>query len=110
MVESENLFDQGSSELNTEAIVELQRAVAFIQRFTPIKVRVEGHTDSTGDEDGNMSFSQKRAESVKAYLVNQGIDENVLVPVGYGQGKPIAPNDTPEGQRKNRRFEIVIER
>ena len=110
VVSSENLFDKGSSTLRPEAIRELDRAIAFIKRFRPIKVRVEGHTDSEGPDDVNMRLSESRAASVKAYLVSQGaIDDNVLIPVGYGEQKPIAPNDTPEGQRKNRRFEIVIE-
>ncbi|MBS11104.1 MAG: hypothetical protein CME19_05805 [Gemmatimonadetes bacterium] len=110
VVASENLFDKGSSTLRPEAIRELDRAVTFISRFRPIKVRIEGHTDSDGPEDVNMQISEARAQSVKAYLVSQdSIDENVLVPVGYGESKPIASNDTPEGQKKNRRFEIVIE-
>ena len=110
VVSSENLFDKGSSTLRPEAIRELDRAVTFISRFKPIKVRIEGHTDSDGPDDVNVQLSEARAQSVKVYLVSQGsIDENVLVPVGYGENKPIAGNDTPEGQRKNRRFEIVIE-
>lgn len=110
VVQSENLFDKGSSTLRPEAIRELDRAVTFISRFKPIKVRIEGHTDSDGPEDVNMQLSEARAQSVKAYLVSQGsIDENVLIPVGYGETKPIASNDTPDGQRRNRRFEIVIE-
>jgi outer membrane protein OmpA-like peptidoglycan-associated protein len=97
--------------LRPEAIRELDRGIRFIQRFQPIKVRIEGHTDDSGDADFNMTLSQERADSVKEYLVSQGnIDEEVLVPVGYGESKPLASNDTPEGQRKNRRFEIVIEK
>ena len=89
----------------------LDRAASFIKRYRPIKVRVEGHTDSGGDEDLNMTLSQDRANSVRDYLVSQGgIDTSVLIPVGYGESKPVAPDDTPENQRKNRRFEIVIER
>jgi len=111
VVESENLFDTGSNVLRPEAIRELDRAIRFIARFQPIKVRIEGHTDASGDADFNMTLSQERANSVKEYLVSQGnIEEEVLVPVGYGESKPIATNDTPEGQRKNRRFEIVIEK
>jgi len=111
VVQSENLFDKGSGTLRPEAIRELDRATAFIKRYRPIKVRVEGHTDSDGEEDLNMTLSQDRANSVRDYLVSQGsIESSVLVPVGYGESKPIASNDTPEGQRKNRRFEIVIER
>lgn len=111
VVASENLFDVGSSQLRPEAQTEIARAARFIKRFQPIKVRVEGHTDNTGDEDTNMVISQARAEAVMRTLINDhGVDEEILVPVGYGEGKPLAPNDTPEGQRKNRRFEIVIEK
>ena len=110
VVSSEHLFDKGSNTLRPEAIRELDRAIAFIDRFRPIKVRVEGHTDSEGPDDVNMRLSEARAQSVKAYLVSQGgINDNALIPVGYGEQKQIASNDTPEGQRKNRRFEIVIE-
>ena len=111
VVESENLFDQGSSTLRPEAIRELDRAAAFIRRYNPIKVRIEGHTDNTGDEDLNLELSEGRAQSVSDYLVNQGgFDENLFIIAGYGESRPIASNDTPEGKRKNRRFEVVIER
>ena len=111
VVQSENLFDRGSGTLRPEAIRELDRAVGFIKRYHPIKVRIEGHTDGDGEEDLNMILSEERAKSVLNYLVNQGgIEASTLVPVGYGESKPIASNETPEGKRKNRRFEIVIER
>ena len=111
VVQSENLFDKGSSNLLPEAIQQLDRAIAFIGRYRPIKVRIEGHTDSDGEEDLNMDLSQGRANSVRDQLVSRGgIDTNTLIPVGYGESKPVASNDTPEGQRRNRRFEIIIER
>lgn len=111
VVESENLFDPNSSTLRPEAERELDRAILFIKRFQPVIVHIEGHTDSDGEENFNINLSQLRANSVKAYLVNPGgIDEDILVPVGYGASRPIASNETPEGKRKNRRFEIVIER
>jgi len=110
VVQSENLFDKGSSNLLPEAMTQLDRAITFISRYRPIKVRIEGHTDSDGEEDLNMALSQDRANSVRDQLVTRGsIDTNTLVPVGYGESKPIASNETLEGQRKNRRFEIVIE-
>jgi outer membrane protein OmpA-like peptidoglycan-associated protein len=111
VVESENLFDQGSSTLRPEAIRELDRAAAFVRRFRPTKVRIEGHTDNTGDEGLNLDISEARAVSVREYMANQaGFDDNMFITVGYGESKPIASNSTPEGQRRNRRFEIVIER
>ena len=111
VVTAENLFDQGSGVLRPEAIRELDRAASFIRKFRPTKVRIEGHTDNIGEEDINLSLSEQRAVSVKRYMVSQGkFGENLFITVGYGESKPIASNDTPEGQRKNRRFEIVIER
>ena len=110
VVKSENLFDIGSNTLRPEAIRQLERGSNFIKRFRPTRVRIQGHTDSSGDEDYNLELSQQRADSVRDYLVNQsGFDENLFITVGYGESKPIASNDTPEGQLKNRRFEIVIE-
>lgn len=117
VVASENLFDKGSSQLRQEAILELQRAAKFIKRYNPIKVRVEGHTDTDGDSGINLDLSQARAQSVKDYLVSQEeIDEDTLIPIGYGESKPLvddvkgSPSERAAAQAKNRRFEIVIER
>jgi outer membrane protein OmpA-like peptidoglycan-associated protein len=78
VVESENLFDQGSSTLRPEAIRELDRAAAFVRRFRPTKVRIEGHTDNTGDEGLNLDISEARAVSVREYMANQaGFDDNI---------------------------------
>lgn len=72
------------------------------------KVRVEGHTDSTGKAAFNQKLSQSRAEAVVEYLINQGIDPDRLEAVGYGPDKPIAPNNTAKGRAKNRRTEFNI--
>jgi OOP family OmpA-OmpF porin len=72
------------------------------------QVEIEGHTDAAGLVDMNLRLSQRRAEAVRSYLVEQGIDEARLLPVGYGQEKPIADNDTFEGREQNRRVEFRI--
>ncbi|MDD5306717.1 MAG: OmpA family protein [Deltaproteobacteria bacterium] len=72
------------------------------------KIRVEGHTSSEGSAKLNTKLSQSRAEAVKTYLVNLGIDTNILESVGYGPDKPIADNKTEEGREKNRRVEFNI--
>lgn len=84
--------------------------VAKVLRDNPFikKLRVEGHTDSTGTPEKNMVLSQARADSVREYLVNQGIPSDRLVAEGFGQTKPIADNTTKEGKAKNRRVEFVI--
>jgi len=71
-------------------------------------VRVEGHTDSRGSDAFNLKLSQRRAESVVAYLVARGIDADRLAAVGYGESAPVAPNDTPENMYKNRRVDMVV--
>jgi outer membrane protein OmpA-like peptidoglycan-associated protein len=83
------------------------------QALTPIlasgaNVRIEGHTDSLGPDQYNQRLSQKRAESVKQYLVqNSTLPPERLVAEGYGKSQPIAPNDTPEGRSQNRRVQVV---
>jgi OOP family OmpA-OmpF porin len=73
-----------------------------------IKVEVQGHTDSVGNDRFNLKLSQKRAESVKAYLVKQGVSADRMVPKGYGENVPIADNRTKDGRAQNRRVEFVI--
>jgi outer membrane protein OmpA-like peptidoglycan-associated protein len=73
-----------------------------------IKVEVQGHTDSVGNDAFNLKLSQKRAESVKAYIVGQGVDAGRMSPKGYGENVPIADNRTADGRSQNRRVEFVI--
>jgi len=73
-----------------------------------IKVEVQGHTDSVGNDNFNLKLSQKRAESVRNYLIKKGISSDRMVPKGYGENVPIADNRTKEGRDQNRRVEFVI--
>jgi outer membrane protein OmpA-like peptidoglycan-associated protein len=83
--------------------------VASAMKDNPtVNVEVGGHTDSIGDDNYNLKLSQKRAESVRAYLVKRGIDGSRMVPKGYGENVPIADNRTKEGRDQNRRVEFVI--
>ncbi len=72
------------------------------------RLRIEGHSDAVGNADYNRRLSQERAESVRAYLIEQGVDHNRLTAVGYGPDRPIADNETPEGRERNRRVEFTI--
>jgi len=72
------------------------------------KIEIQGHTDSVGDDFYNLKLGQERAEGVKRALVKRGVAPVRLTAKGYGEGAPLAPNDTPAGRAKNRRVEFVI--
>jgi OOP family OmpA-OmpF porin len=102
-------FDLDKAVLTDEAKAILDDAVAAIKTMASVdQVRVEGHTDSTGSESYNMALSQRRAEAVVAYLEGQGIDPSRLLPVGMGEGYPVANNGTAAGRAANRRVDFVI--
>ena len=69
---------------------------------------IEGHTDSDGTTEHNQILSEKRAESVKLYLVSEGISSSRLFTEGYGESVPVAPNTTSTGKAQNRRVELVV--
>jgi len=100
------VFDSDS--IRQESMAELKQLKEFLETNRFVEIRVEGHTDSSGDEEYNMKLSKKRAEAVKKYLTENGIDEDRLSTRGFGESKPIADNDTEEGRARNRRTEIQI--
>ena len=73
---------------------------------TALKISIEGHTDSTGNEKSNMILSKNRAKSVLMSLTDEGIEESRLKSEGFGQSKPIEDNSTKKGKAKNRRVEL----
>jgi OmpA-OmpF porin, OOP family len=79
----------------------------IMKKNPDLKVEVDGHADSTGAAAYNMTLSEKRAEAVKKYFVDQGIDPDRLTTKGFGITKPAASNDTREGRAKNRRVELT---
>ena len=86
---------------------ELLRQVAQAMKDAPhVRMRVEGHTDNVGKLDANMSLSQARADSVRDYLLKQGVDQNQILAEGYGPTRPIASNLTKAGKAANRRVEF----
>lgn len=92
-------------ELQPQSETELVR-VANIIKERKLRVEISGHTDSTGDPNKNMTLSRQRADAVRNFLIKQGCDASLLVAKGYGATRPIADNDTEEGRRQNRRFEL----
>lgn len=88
----------------------LLNEIALVMKDNPqIKlVQVEGHTDNIGKPEYNRKLSQRRAESVRKFLIDAGIEGKRLVAKGFGPDRPLAANDTPEGQEANRRVEFNI--
>ena len=87
---------------------ELMRLVRFLNTNPGLSVEVQGHTDNTGISSRNQTLSELRAQSVVRYLVEKGISKNRLKSEGYGENRPVAGNDTPEGRQLNRRTTIRI--
>lgn len=101
-------FESGKSDLLPSSIPELDALVSYLMANKNTKVEIGGHTDHVGDEEANRQLSEKRAEAVANYLDSKGIDKQGLKAVGYGETKPVAPNETAEGRLKNRRVECRI--
>ena len=102
-------FKFDKSDIVTEYDSELLTFADVLKKYPELHVIIEGHTDSVGTANYNKKLSQRRAESVKKYLVDTlGIDASRLKTVGYGFEKPVASNKTAEGRKKNRRVEIVV--
>jgi outer membrane protein OmpA-like peptidoglycan-associated protein len=100
-------FDTDSDVIRAESKPTLDRIAAVLKAHADWKLTVEGHTDSTGTAEHNRQLSQKRAESVKAYLQAAGIDAGRLQAAGLGATKPVASNDTALGRAQNRRVELA---
>lgn len=100
-------FDVNKATLKPESMGVISDMVKFMQAHPDLKLEIDGHTDSDGDDASNMKLSQTRAEAVKAAMVAAGIDASKLSTKGFGESKPIGTNDTPEGKAMNRRVEFV---
>lgn len=104
----DTLFASGKSELRSGAAVNLDRLTAFMNEYPKRTAVIEGFTDSMGSEDFNQDLSQRRAESVKRYLVGQGVESARLNASGRGENSPVADNESAAGRQQNRRVEVVI--
>jgi len=102
------LFASGRADLKSSADGNLNRLVTFLNKYPDRTVNIDGYTDSVGSEDYNLGLSQRRADSVKSYLLNQGVRSERLVASGKGESSPVAGNDTGDGRQQNRRVEVVI--
>ena len=103
------LFASGSAEIQSGGNSNLNKLVNFLKQYPDRNVQIEGHTDNVGSAEYNLALSQRRADSVRRYLIQQGIDSRRLLATGVGMGRPVASNDTATGRQQNRRVEIIIE-
>ncbi len=108
MILGDLLFASGRAQLAGNAHSHLNRLGDFLKRHPQRTVTIEGHTDNVGSESANFRLSQRRADSVKAYLQRRGIAANRLIASARGEGAPVAGNDSAAGRQSNRRVEIII--
>lgn len=102
-------FPTASAQIPSESSAFLDKAALAIKAAPAgTVIEIGGHTDNTGDDASNLALSQQRADAVRNYLIQQGVDPNTLVAKGYGSAKPVASNDTDEGKFRNRRIEFTV--
>jgi outer membrane protein OmpA-like peptidoglycan-associated protein len=101
-------FKFNASDLQTESSAQLNKLVLLMQKRPNMKISVKGHTSSEGGDDYNLKLSETRAQSVKQYLISQGITVERIASKGFGETQPVATNDTEEGRQRNRRVEFEI--
>ena len=102
------LFMTGRYELRPAARERLAKVSGILLAYSSLKVAVEGHTDSVGSDEFNQALSERRAQAVRDYLVQQGATDSMITFRGLGKTQPIASNDTPDGRQRNRRVELVV--
>lgn len=101
-------FESGKSIIKENSYNVLNELVNYLTLKNDLKIEVGGHTDNNGSEASNLTLSKNRADAVKTYLVNHGINAARISTKGYGESNPIATNETANGQALNRRTEISI--
>jgi outer membrane protein OmpA-like peptidoglycan-associated protein len=101
-------FAFDSSNLNSQFYPVLDKVAGTLREYNKTIIEVAGHTDSVGSDAYNQQLSEKRANSVAAYLSSHGVDRSRMLTVGAGEGHPVATNETEDGRAQNRRVEITI--
>jgi OmpA-OmpF porin, OOP family len=98
-------FDTAKATIRPESFSHLDAVVDFMVHKQNARVEISGHTDNVGNAQANKTLSEKRAQACRNYIMSKGIDKKRLDAIGFGDERPIAPNDTDEGRQKNRRIE-----
>ncbi|WP_234735819.1 OmpA family protein [Tellurirhabdus bombi] len=101
-------FDQSSYLLRSDSYTQLDQLVSQLKSRPTLRIEIAGHTDNVGDNRLNQALSQNRARVIRNYLVNRGVDEKRVQYRGYGSSQPVAPSDTEENKKKNRRVVVQV--
>ena len=101
-------FEVNKANLTVKGKDTVDRVATILNKYPGVKITIEGHTDSDGKADYNLRLSQDRVNRVKAELVRAGIEADRLKPIGYGETKPLVPNDSVENKARNRRVEFKV--
>ncbi len=109
-IDSGVLFDPGRMSLKPDAATVFQKVADFVDQYAPDRLVIEGHTDSDGDAGTNQELSEARAEAVRQYLIEtyDFITSAMVESRGFGGGRPMVPNDTPENKALNQRIEVIV--
>src|SRR5262249_25659292 len=102
------IFGPNQTALASGAMNRLYPLVTFLKAHPERHVTIEGYTDSRGSASHNLGLSQRRAEAVRSFLIQNGIEPTHITATGYGNASPIAPNNTEAGRLQNRRVEVII--
>ncbi|EIJ41637.1 outer membrane protein/peptidoglycan-associated (lipo)protein [Beggiatoa alba B18LD] len=102
------LFETNKAELMAGGLSNIDKIAVFLQQNTDRNILVEGHTDSVGSDQYNLTLSERRADSVRFALIQRGVASNRILARGFGKTRPVASNDTATGRQQNRRVEITI--
>ena len=105
---SDVLFDTGSATLKPGAREKLAKISGIVLAHPGLTLQIEGHTDSVGSDDFNQQLSERRADSVRDFLAEQGVQPSAMSAKGFGKTQPVASNDNAEGRQRNRRVELVV--
>jgi outer membrane protein OmpA-like peptidoglycan-associated protein len=105
---SDVLFDTGSYTLKPGAREKLAKISGIVLAHPGLTLQIEGHTDSVGSDDFNQQLSERRSDTVRDFLAEQGVPASSITARGFGKTQPVASNDTPEGRQRNRRVELVV--
>jgi outer membrane protein OmpA-like peptidoglycan-associated protein len=101
-------FESGSAQFTQGSAKTVNDLAKILKAYPNVHVQVVGHTDNTGGRDANQALSLARADAIKANLVSQGVSPDRITTQGFGQDRPIAPNDSEEGRARNRRIELTV--